>query len=264
MPYEDTDWSTADDTAKETSQHFYADTSGAHVADDSGAEMLMASTGLDISDENGTVTGYFHADEAQIGADTASHVKVEQSAIGMWAQWNPTYGVWQLVKVLNLYYNGSYAHFDAPASGLWLGSATGNAVLAAADGDASGEVVLRGGHMTVRDENGNQLWKGTAQQLADALNAPKVYAGSVVKTASGTNCQLWTKAAFESTFHTTNAQLCSVMVSNGEAASLSAVVSAEYWSSGSNPGWFAKWTNSVGSGGRRFNYIVVVPEDVQA
>lgn len=264
MAYDPTDWETADDTAKDTAQHFFTDTSGAHVADGSGAEMLMASTGLDISDENGTVTGYFHADGAQIGADTASHVKIEQSAIGMWAQWLPMYGVWQLVKVLNIYYNGTYAHFDAPASGLWLGSATGNAVLAAADGDSTGEVVLRGGNMTVRDENGNQLWKGTAQQLADALNAPKVYAGSVVKTVSGTNGQLWTKAAFESTFNTTNAQLCGVMISNGEAGSLSAVVSAEYWSSGSNPGWFAKWTSSVSSGARRFNYIVVVPTSVQA
>lgn len=110
-----------------------------------------------------------------------------------------------------------------------------------------------------------EYWDGTAwQSIPIASTGPKIYAGSVVKTASGTNCQLWTKAAFESTFHTTNAQLCSVMVSNGEAASLSAVVSAEYWSSGSNPGWFAKWTNSVGSGGRRFNYIVVVPKDVQA
>lgn len=263
MPYEDTDWTTADDTAKETSQHFYTDTSGAHVADDSGAEMLMASTGLDISDENGTVTGYFHADGAQIGADTESHVKVEQSAIGMWAQWNPTYGEWQLAKVLNIYYQAPYAHVDAPTS-LWLGSDTGNVVLAAADGSSIGEVVLRGGNMTVRDQDGKQVWKGTAQQLADALNAPKVYAGSMVKTVSGTNGQLWTKAAFESTFHTTNAQMCGVMISNGEAGSLSAVVSAEYWSSGSNPGWFAKWTSSISSGARRFNYIVVVPEAYQA
>lgn len=110
-----------------------------------------------------------------------------------------------------------------------------------------------------------EYWDGTAwQTIPIASTGPKIYADSVVKTASGTNCQLWTKAAFESTFHTTNAQSCGVMISNGEAGSLSTVVSAEYWSSGSNPGWFAKWTNSVGSGKRRFNYIVVVPEDVQA
>lgn len=110
-----------------------------------------------------------------------------------------------------------------------------------------------------------EYWDGTAwQTIPIASTGPKIYAGSTVKTASGTNCQLWNKATFESTFHTTNAQMCGVSITNGEAGSLSAVVSAEYWSSGSNPGWFAKWTSSISSGARRFNYIVVVPEDVQA
>lgn len=267
MPYEDTDWTTADETAKSTAEHFYTDTSGAHVADGSGAEMLMASTGLDISDENGMVTGYFHADGAQIGADTESHIKVEQSAIGMWAQWLPMYGEWQLAKVLNIYYGAPYAHVDAPTSNLWLGSATGNAVLAAAEGSSICEVILRGGNMTVKDQDGNQLWKGTAQQLADALtNASNqtgyTYGGSVVKTVTASReITVFSNAEVRSLFNVASGKENQIGVSimNGDyGAQAHRVTSVNYRSSS---GWNMYLDGNASAGAFRINYIVHVPAD---
>lgn len=271
MPYEDTDWTTADDTAKDTAQHFFTDTSGAHVtenadAPDTGNNVLIDSNGMYV--RSGTDVLAEFGQDVTI-RDAGSNRELVMTGTGFdIRQINGVAGFhidcYPAVQLTNIWAVGKLIIGGTPVE--LQGS---NVTIDTTGSGGNGDITVKTAGNIVISDGTNALWSGTAQQLADALSGsaasgPKVYAGSVVKTASGTNCQLWTKAAFESTFHTTNAQLCGVMISNGDAGSLSAVVSAEYWSSGSNPGWFAKWTNSVGSGGRRFNYIVVVPEAYQA
>lgn len=271
MPYEDTDWTTADDTARSTAKHFFADTDGAHVATQDGDPDIGVNALLDTTDlhfRDGTMdVARFGASGAQIGADSTSHVKVEQAAIGMWAQYVDPYSVWQLVKVLNIYYNGSYAHVDAPASGLWLGAATGNTVIAAADGDSNGEVVLRGGYVNVRDENGNQLWKGTTQQLADALTHASnqtgyTYGGSVVKTVTASReITAFSNSEVRSLFNVASGKENQIGVSimNGDyGAQAHRVTSVNYRSSS---GWNMYLDGNASAGAFRINYIVHVPAD---
>ena len=267
MAYDPTDWTTADETAKSTTQHFFTDSSGAHVADGSGAQATVSSTGLDLTDSGGTTTAYFHADGAQVGADNESHMKVEQAAIGMWAKWLNAYNIWTLIKVLNIYFNGTYVHMDAPASGLWLGAATGNTVIAAADGDSSGEVVLRGGYVNFRDENGNQLWKGTTQQLADALTHASnqtgyTYGGSVVKTVTASReITVFSNSEVRSLFNVASGKENQIGVSimNGDyGAQAHRVTSVNYRSSS---GWNMYLDGNASAGAFRINYIVHVPAD---
>lgn len=250
--------------------YFFHDDDGAHVTTEpndatTGKNVLIDSDGMDVRNAN-TSVAYFHADGAQVGADTESHIKVEQSAIGMWAQWNPTYGEWRLAKVLNIYYNAPYAHVDAPTS-LWLGSATGNVVLAAADGYSNGEVVLRSANMTVRDENGNQLWKGTAQQLADALTHASnqtgyTYGGSTVKTVTASReITVFSNSDVRSLFNVKSGKEGEIAVSimNGDyGAQAHRVTSVNYRSSS---GWNMYLDGNASAGAFRINYIVHVPAD---
>lgn len=100
--------------------------------------------------------------------------------------------------------------------------------------------------------------------LATQLNGSHIYGGSIVRNqaSSGTTCRIWSKNEFMNTFHTSNPGLCGVCISDGEAAVLGVVMCAQYWSGGSDPGWFAKYVSSISSGQRRYNYIVVVPSEV--
>lgn len=267
MAYDPSDWDTADDTAKVTAQHFFTDNDGAHVTEteedpDTGANLLLTSGGVDVRDGT-TPLAWLHNDGAQIGRSGTSHVAVTDTAIGMWTG-DDSYDNPQ-VKVLNIYYNGNYAHVDAPASGLWLGSTNNNVTLAAADNDANGAIRLRSGKVQVADETGTQVWSGTAQQMADALNykanAPRIYNGNFVKNVGSSNVQrtqIWTDATFCSTFNVSSGHVgdCAVCFSNTNynAGNLGAVGS-EYVPSG---GWYAHWTANA-TGNKQFGYLVVVP-----
>lgn len=160
-----------------------------------------------------------------------------------------------------LYLGGCSANGETPYPAARFN--TGTSYLEYYDGSAW-QNIQTGGGVQVGDVRHNttsgfaEYWDGSAWKPSGA----RIYAGSMLVSFSGTrtNAQLWTKSTFESTFHTTNAQECGVSITNGEAAVLDGpVVSAEYWSSGSNPGWFARWTGSGSSGTKRFNYIVAVP-----
>lgn len=273
MAYDPADWDTADDTAKDTAQHFYADSSGAHVTDETGAELLLTSNGIDIKDENSYTAAFFHSDGAQVGADTDSHIGISQNNIGMWVNYFTQTPPYEFIMkhALTIWYNwqNDYIQINSPDNKLWLQSQTGNITVSAADGDASAAVRLRGGRMQVVDETGTQLWTGTAQELADALNfkatAPRIYNG--VKTVnvgntSQTSAMIWTAADFESTFHVSSGHAgdCGVMLCNGnvQAGQLGAV-SAEWWNSTYNPyGWRARWTIGA-TGNKAFSYVVTVP-----
>lgn len=274
MAYDPADWDTADETAKETAQHFYADSSGAHVTDETGAELLLTSNGIDINDEDSNTTAFFHSDGAQIGADGESHIAISENSITMSVlYYNPWIPQPQYIirDVFNVQYNvnNDYVYVFAPTDSLWLQAAYGNVTIASTDGNANASVRLRAGKMIVADENGNPLWSGTAQQMADALNfkatAPRIYNG--VKTVnvgntSQTSAMIWTAAQFESAFNVSSGHAgdCGVMLCNGnvQAGQLGAV-SAEWWNSSYNPyGWRARWTIGA-TGNKAFSYTVVVP-----
>lgn len=272
MSYDPADWDTADETAKDTAQHFYADSSGAHVTDETGAELLLTSNGIDIKDDDNLTTAFFHSDAAQIGADDESHIAISENSITMSVlYYNPFIPQWVTRDVFNVQYNISndYVYVFAPTDSLWLQAAYGNVTIASTDGNANASVRLRAGKMIVADENGNPLWSGTAQQMADALNfkatAPRIYNG--VKTVnvgntSQTSAMIWTASDFESTFHVSSGHAgdCGVMLCNGnvQAGQLGAV-SAEWWNSSYNPyGWRARWTIGA-TGNKAFSYVVTVP-----
>lgn len=274
MSYDPSDWDTADETAKDTAQHFYADSSGAHVTDETGAELLLTSNGIDINDEDSNTTAFFHSDGAQIGADGESHIAISENSITMSVlYYNPWIPQPQYIirDVFNVQYNvnNDYVYVFAPTDSLWLQAAYGNVTIASTDGNANASVRLRGGKMIVADENGNPLWSGTAQQMADALNfkttATRIYNG--VKTVnvgntSQTSAMIWTAAQFESAFNVSSGHAgdCGVMLCNGnvQAGQLGAV-SAEWWNSSYNPyGWRARWTIGA-TGNKAFSYVVTVP-----
>lgn len=273
MAYDPTDWGTADDTAKDTAQHFYADSSGAHVTDETGAELLLTSNGIDIKDENSYTAAFFHSDGAQVGADTDSHIGISQNNIGMWVNYFTQTPPYEFIMkhALTIWYNwqNDYIQILSPDNKLWLQSQSGNITVASKDGDASAAVRLRGGRMQVVDETGTQLWTGTAQEMADALSfkatAPRIYNG--VKTVnvgntSQTSAMIWTASQFESAFNVSSGHAgdCGVMLCNGnvQAGQLGAV-SAEWWNSSYNPyGWRARWTIGA-TGNKAFSYTVVVP-----
>lgn len=271
MAYDPADWDTADDTAKDTAQHFYADSSGAHVTDGTGAELLLTSNGIDINDDNNHTTAFFHADGAQVGYTGAPHLEIGSEYIGIFTAYIDLQQVYHVENVLNLSYNhnNDYSQVIAPSAGLWLQGNDGNVTVASKSGDASAAVRLRGGRMQVIDQTGTQLWTGTAQEMADALNfkasAPRIYNG--VKTVnvgntSQTSAMIWTAAQFESAFNVSSGHAgdCGVMLCNGnvQAGQLGAV-SAEWWNSSYNPyGWRARWTIGA-TGNKAFSYVVTVP-----
>lgn len=266
MAYDPADWDTADETAKDTAQHFYADSSGAHVTDETGAELLLTSNGIDIKDEDSNTTAFFHSDGAQIGADGESHIAISENSITMSVlYYNPWIPQPQYVirDIFNIQYNVSnnYVYVFAPTDSLWLQAAYGNVTIASTDADANASIRLRAGKMIVADENGNPLWTGTAQQMADALTKPRFYQGSKTVNVGSTNitsCTLWLKAAFESEFNTTDASKCMLWVCNGNVqAGQTGPVQAEYWTA-SQIGWHARWTANA-TGNKQFNYMVAVP-----
>lgn len=275
MAYDPTDWDTADDTAKDTAQHFWTDADGAHISiipgsADFGQNVLLQTDGLHIR-YGTTELAKFLDYMAQIGGNGTSHMEIYASGMDMWVGYTDSQDQYQLENVLNVSYNPSndYSRITAPGAGLWLQGNDGNITIASKSNDASAAVRLRGGRMQVVDQTGTQLWTGTAQELADALNfkatAPRIYNG--VKTVnvgntSQTSAMIWTAAQFESAFNVSSGHAgdCGVMLCNGnvQAGQLGAV-SAEWWNSSYNPyGWRARWTIGA-TGNKAFSYVVVVP-----
>lgn len=104
-------------------------------------------------------------------------------------------------------------------------------------------------------------WQSIQAGGGAAIGDCHIYAGTLTKTVSGKEATIWNEATFKSTFNTTRPQLCGVMISNGDSGTGDTLgaTGAEYWTSGTYQGWHARWVNNLGSGGRRFNYIVAVP-----
>lgn len=85
MPYDPTDWDTADDTAKETAQHFFADPDGAHVTENAGDATTGANALLDSSWLHFRVgtddVSKFGASGSQIGKDDEAHLVMDYNSM---------------------------------------------------------------------------------------------------------------------------------------------------------------------------------------
>lgn len=269
----------ATEAVSSVTNYFFHDTDGAHVTTTpgdatTGNNVLINANGLDVRD--GTVpVAYFHADSAQVGADGDSHITIGENSITMSVlYYNPWVPIPQYVirDVFNIQYNVSnnYVYVFAPTDSLWLQAAYGNVTIASTDGNANASIRLRSGKMIVADENGNPLWTGTAQEMADALNykatAPRIYTGTTVMNLGSTAVTertLWQTSTFNSTFNCSNITYSQVFVSNGDTGSGTSgmgPLTAERWTSGTYAGWHVRWVNGA-TGNRRFNWTVIIPAE---
>lgn len=285
MAYDPTDWGTADDTAKDTAQHFFTDNDGAHVTETAedpttGNNVLIDSGGMYVRSGTDNLAR-FGASGAQVGKDDDANVNMSSSGITMTVPWwSYDFITQQLIykgvkRALSISYDDteSSAVVESPESALTLQSSERLTVWSDSDmiirTDFGESVNLIADNVVILNAANTQLWSGTAQQLADALNfkatAPRIYNG--VKTVnvgstSQTSAMIWTAAQFESAFNVSSGHAgdCGVMLCNGnvQAGQLGAV-SAEWWNSSYNPyGWRARWTIGA-TGNKAFSYVVTVP-----
>ena len=87
----------------------------------------------------------------------------------------PTGPTGTVSNLLNIFDYNDYTHIETlsgSTQGMWLGASNGNVTISSTHADADASVRLRAGKMIIADENGNQLWKGTAQEMANALTPP--------------------------------------------------------------------------------------------
>lgn len=88
MPYDPTDWDTADDTAKQTAQHFFTDPDGAHVTENpsdptTGANALLDSSWLHFRIGTDDVSK-FGATGSQIGKDSDAHLVMDANSMELY------------------------------------------------------------------------------------------------------------------------------------------------------------------------------------
>ena len=267
----------ATEAVSSVTNYFFHDADGAHVTTTpgdatTGNNVLINANGLDVRDGS-TQVAYFHADSAQIGADGDSHITIGENSITMSVLfYNPFVQQYFLRDVFNVQYNigNDYVYLFAPTDSLWLQAAYGNVTIASTDADANASIRLRAGKMIVANENGNPLWTGTAQEMADALNykatAPRIYTGTTVMNLGSTAVTertLWQTSTFNSTFHCSNITYSQVFVSNGDTGSGTSgmgPLTAERWTSGTYAGWHVRWVNGA-TGNRRFNWTVIIPAE---
>lgn len=242
MPYDPADWDTADDTAHETAQNFFTDANGAHISTtpgdpDTGDNVLIDSTGMYVRD--GTVNKAQFTDPTIIGKTSAGEANIR---IGNIPNWSDGIGIFNGANIGLLLQGSNSGGTINSSSGCYL-------------------VITDGIGITPPLQTPFNVLN-SSRQSDFCIGGYHVYAGTIVKTVSGTLGQLWTMAEFKSNFHVdtdTNAKYCGVAISNGEPAVLTQLVSAECWLPDANPGWYARWGSSVSSGARRFNYVVAVP-----
>lgn len=243
MPYDPTDWDTADETAKDTAQNFFVDEDGAHISTtpgdpDTGNNTMMDSSGFYVRD--GTVPFATLAQPTIIGKTTGPNFR-----IGTVSPYGDGIGV----------FNGS-------SLGLWIWHDGTTGYIQSGDGCY---LNWTGGGLYVTPFGQSQIKIADANRRSDfAFGNCHVYTGALTKTVSGKEATIWNEATFKSTFNTTNPGLCSVMISNGNSGTGDTLgaTGAEYWTSGTYQGWHARWVNTVSSGLRQFNYIVAVPASV--
>lgn len=277
MAYDPTDWDTADDTAKDTAQHFFTDNDGAHVTETAedpttGNNVLIDSGGMYVRSGTDNLAR-FGASGAQVGKDDDANVNMSSSGITMTVPWwSYDFITQQLIykgvkRALSISYDDteSSAVVESPESALTLQSSERLTVWSDSDmiirTDFGESVNLIADNVVILNAANTQLWSGTAQQLADALTKPRFYQGSKTVNVGSTNitsCTLWLKASFESEFNTTDASKCMLWVCNGNVqAGQTGPVQAEYWTA-SQIGWHARWTANA-TGNKQFNYMVAVP-----
>ena len=244
MAYDPTDWSTADDTAKETAQNFFTDANGAHVATtagdpDTGSNVLIDSSGMYVRDDTDVLAQF--KNPTIIGKTSGSEMNVVVGELGIDTGLFLRRGTTQKLRLWG----------DVGDNGGYLQSGDG-CYLALVNG---GLYVTPFGQsqFKILDANG---------QSGFCIGGFHIYTGNIVKDVGSSNTQryhLWTDAGFESAFNVTTGRAGSCMLTlantNYDAGNLGAV-SADYRS---GSGWYAHWTVNA-TGNKQFGYVVFVPD----
>lgn len=242
MAYDPTDWDTADDTAKETSQHFFTDPSGAHVTETAGDpttgnNVLIDSGGMYVRD--GTTILAEFKDPTIVGETGTGKMNIR---IGNIPNWDNGLAIFKGNSMALMMFGDNSSGTIYSALGCYLNFT-----------DGLGCTVLGKTPLTILDSN---------RQSDFAIGNVHIYMGTLVKNVGSSNtqrCHLWTDAGFESAFNVTTGRAGSCMLmlanTNYDAGNLGAV-SADYRS---GSGWYAHWTVNA-TGNKQFGYVVFVPD----
>lgn len=188
----------------DVTHYFWHDDDGAHVAtepDDAttGHNTLIDSNGMYIRDGMDNLAR-FGASGVQVGKDDDANVNMSSSGITMTVPWwvyDYRTGQWTnngVQRAMSISYNdedGS-AVVESPESGLTLQSSGRLKIWSNSDmmirADFGKPVTLIADNIVITNAANTQLWSGTTQDLADALNG-----GSAIllyNNASGTNADI--------------------------------------------------------------------------
>ena len=243
MPYDPSDWDTADDTAKDTAQHFFTDANGAHVTEtasdpNTGNNVLIDSGGMYVRD----------------GTTNVAQFK-NPTIIGKTGAGEP-----------NIYIGTSGAE-----TGLFLRSGT-QEVLRMFPENLGGYIQSGdGGYLGIYDGNlyftplGQSRFKilDTNNQSGFCIGGVHVYGGSIVKTVTATReITVFSNADTRSTFNVASGKENQIYVNivNGDYGSQAHRVNSVSYRS--NSGWNAYLDGNASAGAFRFGYIAIVPASV--
>lgn len=241
MPYEDTDWTTADDTAKDTAQHFFTDTEGAHVTENAdtqnpGNNVLIDSSGMYVRD--GTTNLAQFTDPVIVGRTDGSNQNIR---IGNIPNWGAGIGIFRG------YANGLL--LQGTANGGNMSSSQGAYIIMS---DSVGVNTIGNTPYTILD---------TDKQSDFAIGGVHVYGGSTVKTVPASReITVFSNAEVRSMFHVASGdeKEIGITITNGDyGAQAHRITSVSYRS---NSGWNVYLDGNASAGAFRFNYIAIVPD----
>lgn len=246
MPYDPSDWDTADDTAKVTAQHFFTDEDGAHVTDESGANVLIDSSGMYVSD----------------GTDNLAQF-TNPTIIGKTGAGEPNFKIGNVSPFGDGIFvcNGSTVKLM-----LWEEAGTNGGYIQSGDGGYLG--IYDGSLYFTPFGKSRFTILDTSNQSGFCIGGLHIYSGTLTLNVGSTahyEATVWTSSTFNSTFHCTNAGQAQVFFANGDAGAGGSnstygggVWGAEYWTQGSYMGWHVRFQSSI-TGTRRIDYLVIVP-----
>lgn len=246
MAYDPTDWSTADDTAKDTAQYFFVDSDGAHVTTtagdpDIGSNVLIDSSGMFVRDNTDVLAEF--KNPTIIGKTSGNEMNVVVGDLGIDTGLFLRRGTTQKLRLWGE--NGDNGGYLQSGDGCYLALVNGSLYV----------TPFMQSSRTILDTSGQSYF---------CIGGLHMYQGTFTKnvgSSSTTEATIWQKATFESTFNVKSGDYgkCSVFFSNGNYnAGALGPVGSECVTSGTYAGWHARWTVGA-TGGKQFNYLVVVP-----
>lgn len=241
MAYDPADWDTADETAKDTAQHFWTDPSGAHVTENArdattGNNVLIDSGGMYVRD--GTTNLAQFKDPTIVGETGTGKMNIR---IGNIPNWDNGLAIFKGNSMALMMFGDNSSGTIYSALGCYLNFT-----------DGLGCTVLGKTPLTILDSN---------RQSDFAIGNVHIYGGSIVKTVSASReITVFSNAEVRSMFHVASGdeKEIGITITNGDyGAQAHRITSVNYRS---NSGWNVYLDGNASAGAFRFNYIVTVPD----